>query len=191
MNLKKSSAKWRPFFLGLDVLAPILLYKYGHRTDMYFRKSKPLTSPPLVKLTLESHHWCVSITIPTRGKVHFSHIVILMKWSLQNFAHDTTAALSGRVQTFVAICWPVCELERWEFSLEFELWKTKNISAIVPCQNHYSDVIMGWRLKSPASSLFTQSFIQAQIKENIKAPRHWPLCGGFTGHRWIPHTNGQ
>ena len=23
--------------------------------------------------------------------------------------------------------------------------------------------------------------IQAQIKENIKAPRHWPLCGEFTG----------
>ena len=26
---------------------------------------------------------------------------------------------------------------------------------------------------------------------NTKAPRHWPLCGEFTGHRWIPHTNGQ
>ena len=26
-----------------------------------------------------------------------------------------------------------------------------------------------------------QSFIQAQIKENIKAPRHWPLCREFTG----------
>ena len=25
--------------------------------------------------------------------------------------------------------------------------------------------------------MFTQSFIQTQIKENIKAPRHWPLCG--------------
>ena len=25
--------------------------------------------------------------------------------------------------------------------------------------------------------MFTQAFIQAQIKENIKAPRHWPLCG--------------
>ena len=24
--------------------------------------------------------------------------------------------------------------------------------------------------------------IQAQIKENIKAPRHLPLCGEFTGH---------
>ena len=37
-----------------------------------------------------------------------------------------------------------------------------------------------WRLKSPASRLFTQLFIQAQIKENIKAPRHWPLYGEFT-----------
>ena len=26
-----------------------------------------------------------------------------------------------------------------------------------------------------------QSFIQAQIIENIKAPRYWPLCGEFTG----------
>ena len=34
-----------------------------------------------------------------------------------------------------------------------------------------------WRLKSPASRLFAQLFIQAQIKENIEAPRHWPLCG--------------
>ena len=32
-----------------------------------------------------------------------------------------------------------------------------------------------WRLKSPASGLFTQLFIQVQIKENIKAPRHWPF----------------
>ena len=30
-----------------------------------------------------------------------------------------------------------------------------------------------------------------QIKENIKAPRHWPLGGEFTGDRWIPRTNGQ
>ena len=48
-----------------------------------------------------------------------------------------------------------------------------------------------WRLKSPASPLFTQSFIQAQIKENIKALRHWPLCEEFTGDWWIPRINGQ
>ena len=39
--------------------------------------------------------------------------------------------------------------------------------------------------------LFTQPFIQTQIKENIKAPRHWPLCGELTGDRWIPRTKGQ
>ena len=45
-----------------------------------------------------------------------------------------------------------------------------------------------WCLKSPASPLFTRPFSQAQIKENIKAPRHWPLCGEFTGDRWISRT---
>ena len=48
-----------------------------------------------------------------------------------------------------------------------------------------------WRLKSPASRWFTQAFIQAQIKENRKALRHWPLWWGFTGHWWIPRTKGQ
>ena len=27
--------------------------------------------------------------------------------------------------------------------------------------------------------MFTQSFIQKQIKENVKAPRHWPFPGEF------------
>ena len=40
--------------------------------------------------------------------------------------------------------------------------------------------------KSPASRLFTQLFIQTQIKENIKATRHWPLCGEFTGTGEFP-----
>ena len=53
-------------------------------------------------------------------------------------------------------------------------------------------LLWAWnRLKSPASRLFTQLFIRTQIKENTKAPRHWPLCGEFTGDRWIPRTNGQ
>ena len=39
--------------------------------------------------------------------------------------------------------------------------------------------------------MFTQPSIRAQIKVNIKAPRHWPLCGEFTGDRWISRTNGQ
>ena len=43
-----------------------------------------------------------------------------------------------------------------------------------------------WSLKSPASWLFTVLFIQTQIKENIKAPRHWHLCREFTGNGEFP-----
>ena len=60
--------------------------------------------------------------------------------------------------------------------------------------DHDSDEIMStwwWRLNSLASRLFTRAFIQAQTKENIKVPRHWPLWGEFTGHRLIPRTKDQ
>ena len=43
-----------------------------------------------------------------------------------------------------------------------------------------------WCLKSPASRLFAQTFVQAEIKENTKAPRHWPLSPvtvGFLSQR--------
>ena len=43
-----------------------------------------------------------------------------------------------------------------------------------------------WRLKSPTRRLFAQTFVQAQIKENIQAPCHWPLWGESTGDWWFP-----
>ena len=56
---------------------------------------------------------------------------------------------------------------------------------------HYCDVIMGaMGRKSPASWLFTQPLIQAQINQNIKAPRHWPFVRGIhrlpvnSPHKW-------
>ena len=41
------------------------------------------------------------------------------------------------------------------------------------------------------SMLSTIFIVQVQIKENIKAPRHWPLWGESTGDRWIPITKDQ
>ena len=38
-----------------------------------------------------------------------------------------------------------------------------------------------WRIMSTIAPQITQWFIQAQIKENIKALRHWPLCEEFNG----------
>ena len=47
---------------------------------------------------------------------------------------------------------------------------------------------MRWRHKSPTSWLLTQPFVQVQIKQNIKAPSHWHLCGESSGDRWhSPH----
>ena len=54
-----------------------------------------------------------------------------------------------------------------------------------------SVTVTPWRLKSPASRLSAQTFVQTQIKKSIKAPRHWPLGGEFTGNRWIPLTTVQ
>ena len=45
-----------------------------------------------------------------------------------------------------------------------------------------TSLLARWRLKSPASPLFAQLLVQAQITENTKAPRHWPLCGEVTGN---------
>ena len=39
-----------------------------------------------------------------------------------------------------------------------------------------------WPVNSPASQSFAQLLVQPQIKENIKAPRHWTFVRGI--HRW-------
>ena len=67
-----------------------------------------------------------------------------------------------------------------------ESWRRLNVEKFTALQAfHYNDVIM-----NAMTSQITQAYIQAQIKENIKAPRHWLLWGEFTGDRWIPRTKG-
>ena len=57
---------------------------------------------------------------------------------------------------------------------------------------HHSDNLMSAMASQiSASRFFTQPFVQAQIKNNIKAPPHWPLWGEYTGGRWNPLTKGQ
>ena len=57
-------------------------------------------------------------------------------------------------------------------------------------KSHYSHVRMS-AMGSEITGGLIVPFVQAQIKENIKAPRHWPLRGESTGVRWIPLTKRQ
>ena len=66
-----------------------------------------------------------SIAFQIRWKFRFTLISSLIKWSLQNFEHGTTAVLSWHVQNFVAIWWPATELQQDEVSIEFAL-RAKN-----------------------------------------------------------------
>ena len=57
---------------------------------------------------------------------------------------------------------------------------------------HYSaSYWVRWRLKLPATRLLIQPFVQAQMKEAIKALHQWPLWRELTRDRLISRTKGQ
>ena len=63
----------------------------------------------------------VSIVIQIQWKYNSSLTHVLVKWSLWNFAHGTTAVLSCYVQNFVAVWYPTLKLHKNQFSIEVEI----------------------------------------------------------------------
>ena len=53
----------------------------------------------------------------------------------------------------------------------------------------YNDIIMTSQITSVSIACSTVG--SGADQRNIKAPRHWPLWGEFTGHRCIPRAKGQ
>ena len=70
---------------------------------------------------------------------------------------------------------------RW--TIRSQVWKSQLTNMTL----HYNDIIMS----AVASQITSISIVCSTVKENIKAPRHWPLCGEFTDDRWIPRTKDQ
>ena len=57
---------------------------------------------------------------------------------------------------------------------------------------HYSDIIMGAMASQITSLTSVYSAVYSGTDQrNIKAPRHWPLYGEFTGNRLIPRTKDK
>ena len=55
----------------------------------------------------------------------------------------------------------------------------------------YNDVIMGAMAAQITSMTIVYSTVYPGADRKKQAPRHSPLCGEFTGDRWIPRTKGQ
>ena len=128
-------------------------------------------------------------------------IILIVCWWIVKLAFDIKSGcdlLHSSINTFLSdaiysIAWYFSWNLFGDFIVPKLIWwiwlcKTRVKLIFPPCDEepriHYSD-------KSPDSRLLTQLFIQAQIKENIKAPRHWLLCGDFTGDVsiWWRHHN--
>ena len=64
-------------------------------------------------------------------------------------------------------------------------WPKKSTPCCWPFLMHYGDVIMGAIASQITSLTIVYSTVYSDAdQKNIKAPRHWPLCGEFTGHKW-------
>ena len=69
-----------------------------------------------------------------------------------------------------------CIWQRYILSTSFSISSLTIALLLGFISKHYSDGTMSaMRLKTPAFRLFAHLFVQACIKENIKAPRQWPL----------------
>ena len=96
---------------------------------------------------------------------------------------------SPHENVFIRICYHSHDGEIDPFVDVIELFQENLINVLA---TYYNDVIMGAIASQITSLMIVYSTVFSDAdKKNIKAPRHWPLCGEFTGDRWIPRTNGQ
>ena len=128
------------------------------------------------------HNQFHDLVIQHLVNIRFDLLWWIVIQSCHSFAHGTTAQLSWHVGN--------CDTD-WNTQIRaigmltpYRLWAHKLFMKCITMTSKW----VPWRLKSPASRLFTQPFVQAQIIENSKAPRHWPLWGESTDGRWIPRT---
>ena len=89
--------------------------------------------------------------------------------------YDVTVMIRELILALVCISW------RHGWYESTTSWNGKGSMSLEPFYP------LRWR-HDERDGVYSVAFIQTQIKENIKAPCRWPLCGEFTGDRWIPRT---
>ena len=79
-----------------------------------------------------------------------------------------------------------CDLRRYR--AHYDVTVMSPMDLMNPLQWYHTGVMAS---HVTANSIVFQQFVQPCIKENMKAPRDWPLVRGIHRWRWIPLTKGQ
>ena len=125
---------------------------------------------------------------------HRSHYdVIVMHWERRNCNRlsdgEMTPKYIGEIDWYQTKTKRKCEPSGHSLDILKEPFPMRNTSC-VPCLNSIKIYALQWRHNErdgvsdhhPHDCLLNR-LSKAQIKENIKAVRHWPLCVEFTGDR--------
>ena len=168
-----------------------------HRANFMFR---PANERRRYKVTQSLNGWAQTYNQPyTRhSRPHYRPLLFNYKGYVEFHKHVTTQYQAAEPMFSIRIYsnrpYKVCACflrgPKWcEWCI---------VRALTWCLPQSSFVTLQWRHNEcdfvsnhqPHDCLLNYLF-KVQIKENIKAPRHWPLWGEFTGDRWIPRTKGQ
>ena len=134
-------------------------------------------------IILYIHSWDY---VKGNAHVRYKYRVVLTSFSLDNMMVQGVLmkAYNSHIHAWYAAGWHLEQTKSLHWLLASKgrtdtafLQRFHGVPENSECR--YSDVIMG-AMASEIISL-TGPLIQAHTKENIKAPRHWTLCGEFTG----------
>ena len=138
--------------------------------------------------------WCRS-SKTARTPTAVRHCTSLLHWRHnERDSASTHQRLHKNIERHTAhtiVSWPYPK--QWVIVHTSDFMMITRQSVYILCQSSQGKWV-NWKHTAAYIELwvtFAQRFVQAQIKENFKALRHWPLCGEFTGYRWIHRTKGQ
>ena len=174
--------------VGLFLLLYIAHY---NENVVMLTKSQSSVAPEVVILTV-----VILTTSSVASKVDVLGPDSIYRWHLTSIGNPIVEIRRSYDRLISTMGFPIpvrrhLYIESGPWSFNARLCFVLVCSRSIPAKGHtyitLTSWLAWWRLKSPASRLF----VQAQIKENIKALCHWPLWGEFTGDRWIPLTMGK
>ena len=107
--------------------------------------------------------------------IYRTHLKYVSNWNL------TKSYLSMASIIVHSSCWNVALYSTTE-------WLPWSVQIFI-LEWHYNEHD-GVSNHQPHDCLLNRLF-RRRSRKKIKAPRHWPLCGEFTGDQWIPRTNSS